>query len=67
MRKRTSKGAIEFILYCHPLLGSTLSLKVVCFPCETPLKEDKFSFTSSYTLETASGLGVVACVHFFQL
>ena len=38
-----------------------------CFPSETLLEKTKFSFASGYQLEMVSGLGMRACVHFFQL
>lgn len=51
-------------IYCWTY---SLSLRVVCFPDETPLEKIKFSFEDGYQLEISSGLGMGTCAHFFQL
>lgn len=51
-------------IYCW---AHSLHLRVVCLPSETPLDKTKVAFPSGYQLETASGLGIRTCVHFFQL
>lgn len=33
-----------------------ISLRVICFPCYTPFKKPKFSYSSDYHLEIVSGL-----------
>lgn len=58
MRQEISKGTIEYVCYWHPQLGMQPTLQVVCFISETPFEKTKFSVTSRYYLEIASGLGM---------
>lgn len=43
-----------------------LPLKIVYFTSKIHLEETKFSLASDYHSEIASGLGLVAFVHFFS-
>lgn len=54
---------LSFFSVGHLLLHAA-SLRGLCFPCETPLEETKFSFASGYQLEKASELEMGACVNF---
>lgn len=40
---------------------------LICLASESPLKKTNFFFTHEYQLEIASGLEIVACVHFLAL
>lgn len=57
-RQRTSQDIVESF-FCWPsVAGQTVG--VLCFPRETALEKTKFSFSSDYLLDTASGLGIGA-------
>lgn len=47
----------------HLLFDMPPTLRVVCFPSETPLEKINFSFASGYRLEIG-GLGMGARIHF---
>lgn len=62
MRKRTSKDAVEFVLYQPSTAGQGACSQEQYLwppspPHETPLEKNPISFASGYLLETASGLG----------
>lgn len=48
----------------HLLFDMLPTLRVVCFPSETPLEKINFSFASGYRLEIGCGLGMGARIHF---